>query len=591
MSENPYLDRSRLPEALFEFVIISDSHYMLDVDPTKVEFKNRLKQTARRKVALDLAASLNPAFTLHLGDMIQEYPITDDFKRAMNEAVQQMKDCGVEAKYVAGNHDVGDKPDPTMPGDHINPEFLDWYHEKFGRSWYSFDEGPCHFVVLNSQIMNTGLPEEPQQTEWLERDLAETKRDRIFVFIHLPPYLYDKDEASLGHYDNINVPARSWLLNLVEQYKVEALFAGHVHFGFFDHAKDTRFFVATSPAFSRPGFPHAFTAPPPPQRGREDTAKLGIYLARVLKDRTDVHLIRTNGKVDWQPNGRQMITRLPKALPQSPLGVTLRHSLVPRAEIPMAWPATIRQRIRNDYPLMALLEMGVRHVRTAHTDFLEEFARSRLAILQKEGVQITAIILWDENNGLPDIPDADTIEVQILATAIPSERCLESIRSIQKPVSLSTLFPRDIVAGKQHPRHRIGFLPEELEALDDLLGEAGIKIERALCKSEPMSRTLENISSLDFALSFHSLDDDQNVTRAAEFLQAIRPLHGSRVFFDPLIDLDRTMDTSNGLLDTLCNPRPVFHALRCLNTILFSDPSAPLPATLDLQELSKGIAP
>ena len=29
------------------------------------------------------------------------------------------------------------------------------------------------------------------------------------------------------------------------------------------------------------------------------------------------------------------------------------------------------------------------------------------------------------------------------------------------------------------------------------------------------------------------------------------------------------MDVSHGLLDTLCNPRPAFHALRCLNTILY----------------------
>jgi hypothetical protein len=28
------------------------------------------------------------------------------------------------------------------------------------------------------------------------------------------------------------------------------------------------------------------------------------------------------------------------------------------------------------------------------------------------------------------------------------------------------------------------------------------------------------------------------------------------------------MDVGHGLLDTRCNPRPVFHALRCLNTIL-----------------------
>ncbi|MEZ4726684.1 MAG: hypothetical protein R3E79_06070 [Caldilineaceae bacterium] len=43
---------------------------------------------------------------------------------------------------------------------------------------------------------------------------------------------------------------------------------------------------------------------------------------------------------------------------------------------------------------------------------------------------------------------------------------------------------------------------------------------------------------------------------------------------EPYRDLDRTMDVTHGLLDRLCNPRPVFHLLRHLNTLLFSHPAA-----------------
>jgi hypothetical protein len=43
---------------------------------------------------------------------------------------------------------------------------------------------------------------------------------------------------------------------------------------------------------------------------------------------------------------------------------------------------------------------------------------------------------------------------------------------------------------------------------------------------------------------------------------------GSRLFIGPLLDMDRTMDVRHGLLDPLCNPRPVFDALRCLNSVL-----------------------
>ena len=37
------------------------------------------------------------------------------------------------------------------------------------------------------------------------------------------------------------------------------------------------------------------------------------------------------------------------------------------------------------------------------------------------------------------------------------------------------------------------------------------------------------------------------------------------------------MDVSLGLLDRQCNPRPIFTALRCLNTVLFRQPNAPQP--------------
>ena len=55
-------DRSILPDALFEFVVIADTHYMSDVGGRAVEFQSRLRQTRRAETALQLASSLQPAF-------------------------------------------------------------------------------------------------------------------------------------------------------------------------------------------------------------------------------------------------------------------------------------------------------------------------------------------------------------------------------------------------------------------------------------------------------------------------------------------------------------------------------------------------
>ena len=208
-------DRTLLPEALGEFVLISDTHYALAGSVGMDEFPSRAQQSRRAGAALRLVAALEPDFVMHMGDVVQEYPESAGFVPALDQALEQMAAYGVQPRWVAGNHDLGDKPDPTMPTHPVTAEGLDAYHRRFGPSWYSFDYHDLHLVVLNSQILNTGLPAEEGQRTWLEADLAAHAQMRIAVFLHLPPYLHNPAEPHLGHYDNIGEPARTWLLKLL----------------------------------------------------------------------------------------------------------------------------------------------------------------------------------------------------------------------------------------------------------------------------------------------------------------------------------------------------------------------------------------
>ena len=83
-------DRAFLPEVLFEFVVITDTHYMLDVGDKPLEFESRRKQTARAGHALQLVRTLDADFVMHLGDRAQEYHGTDRHKQAMTDAAEQM---------------------------------------------------------------------------------------------------------------------------------------------------------------------------------------------------------------------------------------------------------------------------------------------------------------------------------------------------------------------------------------------------------------------------------------------------------------------------------------------------------------------
>ena len=588
-------NKSFLPKALFEFVIFSDSHYMLNPDGASLEFENRRKQSTRREIALRMTAALEPHFVVHNGDMVQEYPDNlERFYQSIDESLEQMRACGVEPYYVAGNHDIGDKPDPTAPASHVNREVLDWYHREFGKSWYSFDQGDCHFMVLNSQIMNSALPDAVEQEAWMEKDLAENATKRLFIMLHMPSYLFDETEPSIGHYDNLANPARTWLLNLVRVYKVEMLLAGHVHFAFFDHVAQTRYAILASPVFTRPGFSSLFAGPPPSERGRNDVPKFGFYLMRVRSDKTDVHFIRTAGAEKIPPSTEQrLITRVSGTLPRSPLGITLSQPLATVAEIPRAWPAAIREKVRNDYPLLACMEMGVGYLRAPLADFQETFQGSRLEILHKEGVNLSAVAISSEEFNIIDAVSQvrsriDDLEIQTPGALYPSEKCIDAIRVIKEQFDLSvTLSPivcREPTSGKQFPRFRLGGTPQEISALNQYLARSSAVIDRVVCKvnnNEPLCdqiqeivkiSPLSQISNVDFSLEFSATDDQTNANLAAEALFLMGRLPGSRIYFEPLIDFDRTMDVTHGLLDTLCNPRYTSSVLQSLNTILYSQP-------------------
>lgn len=585
MPQAPALfDRTLLPEALGEFVVIADTHYALAGSVGMSEFPSRAQQSQRAGAALRLVAALEPDFVLHLGDVVQEYPESAGFGPALDQALAQLAACGVQPRWVAGNHDVGDKPDPTMPTHPVTAEGLDAYHQRFGPSWYSFDHCDLHLVVLNSQILNTGLPAEEEQKIWLEADLAAHTQRRNAVFLHLPPYLHNPAEPHLGHYDNIGEPARTWLLKLLTAHRVAWLFAAHVHFVFCEQAGGLDYRTVPSPAFTRPGFSHLFSSAPPPEQGRDDRPKLGFYLCRLRPNRLDIHLIRTAGAENWPPGPRRLLIPATADLGGSPLGLTATHPLGWEAQVPTTFPSMVRQPVRNDYPLLACLELGAQALRCPWTD-LHPFG-DRLRFLRRQGVQVQATLLDDAATPPESIMEShrdqvDTWEIQTPGGPWPSSSCLYLLRSYHRNLrlSLAPVLPGQRITGKQHPRTRVAYRPDEVAQLDRRLQDADTWIEAALCRLDTTApwedglawrtvNALPTMGRLDLLFELPGQSDQDDAVRAAEALFATALLPRARLFVEPFIDLDRTMDVGQGLLDPLCNPRPAFGVLRCLNALL-----------------------
>jgi hypothetical protein len=92
-----------------------------------------------------------------------------------------------------------------------------------------------------------------------------------------------------------------------------------------------------------------------------------------------------------------------------------------------------------------------------------------------------------------------------------------------------------------------------------------------LLTQKPLLSEYTNIGAVDWIFEFKTIEEDELSLRTAEALFALASLAGSRLFLEPLMDLDRTMDITCGLLDRLCNPRKLFNIVRSLNTVLLCD--------------------
>ena len=590
----PRFDRSDVPEADLEFVVLADTHHLVDPGMYSTKGDSVTPEIVREwsdrgDWALALAKAIEPAMVFHVGDLAQEYPGSRFFDTGRQAAVAQFEESGLEVNFAAGNMDIGDKPDPTVPAGWVEPGFLKRWDEDFGKSFYSRTAGDTHFIVLNSQIMNTTLPEAIEQREWVEADLAAHASHRIFMFLHLPPYLVDEDEPGLGSYDVLDNPDRTWLLDLCRRYEVEALFSGHTHFQVFNRAGNTRLYTLPSTTTTRPGFYEAFNVRPA-DRGWIDTTKLGFFLVRVTDRGTSVHLIRTSGETHADHRaGTRILSGTIVDLPRSPVATYLRLPITNKSDGAISYPNHVRHRIRDDYPLLSCVEAGIRNVRFPIHDLDVSLQAGQLAVLRREGVELTATVLCPRPDDIAaavrKASEADFIEVQLTNRFFPDGEdlaALAELRGAGARVALAPLALED--TGKVHLRSRTGYRPRELPRLDEMLTGHGLFLDRAVCMVDDSESVwsdirafdteLHSIGRLDFLVPMDA-DDGANALAAAEALFAAATMPGCRVYLDPLQDLDRVTKVVHGLLDRLSNPRPAFHVTRALNTVLFGEGRRP----------------
>lgn len=594
---------------LFRYVVVSDTHVRPSVIDDSSPWPVNARANARARYAVELINRAAPAFVLHLGDVVHPLPSLSSYEDAISEAKEILAGLDAPLHVIPGNHDIGDKPMPGLPAAPVDAESIEKFRANFGEDWQAFEHGGCRFVLLNVELLSSGLEREQVQKAWLEAELARPFAGRTFVFTHYPTHILAPDEPS--NYDNLDEPARSWLMGLIAQANVSAVFSGHVHNFFHNRVGGTDFYVLPSTSFVRQDYAEFFRQAPAAELGRDDAAKLGFLVIDVFEDAVVVHTARTLG-LELEARGAAAgSTAEHRAMRQIPpvgwrgnrLGVNLRHDWAEVVKLPFNGPMDefLRKEARNDYTLFNLVDFGVRKVRVPLRDFDDPSYRERLELLCELGIEITAFqfgIPGEATLSLVERHAAQIATFEIIAPWQERHALLAAIaaRRATLPVRLAlaciTSSADGDTVGSQFAHYvSYGFSESRWEEVADFSrtsDTAGLidafvftvpvregvigAVERLGHRARELGIGVNVNVRLASEIPSEVIDDDALIAaRVAEAVIAACAWRDQDLFLDTFNSLDRGYFPRTGLCDRLLNPTPAGEVYRNLGLVLQDD--------------------
>ncbi|MEO8858179.1 MAG: calcineurin-like phosphoesterase 5, partial [Burkholderiaceae bacterium] len=390
-------------------------------------------------------------------------------------------------------------------------------------------------------------------------------------------------------YDNMDLSARRWFLELLDRHRVEAVFCGHVHNMFYNRLGDTEIYALPSTAFVRRDYSELHRGAPADEFGRNDVGKLGFFWVDVYQRGHVARMVQTQGGTGaldlWLPGH-------PKDAGETPLGVNLRHPWCELVELPSNPPVDefARRIARNDHPMQALWSAGVRALRAPVGDLVDARVRSRIADMVALGHRFTFF-----SAGLPSADLLDTLQRH--AVLVARWECVLPMRHAAELAARAAPLVRDkqlclLVANlrsgsegnteKAPGKHYVapGFSPGESAQAAELLRGPLSGVARGVCFCIPRAAALapcmEELSRLAastgaIVVATRALmgdgpndaeqDDGATLALVQEALASARRHPQVELWLDTFMDIDRGYFVRNALVDRLSNWRPAGEAL------------------------------
>ena len=184
-----------------------------EVESASAEMKNLLAEQYPGQGAVGIV----------VGDIIGKFQEGDKYFPWM---IRNIAECGFPYFYVVGNHDI-EMDAPT------NEQARKAFNKYFGPTYYSFNRGKIHYVVLDNVYWMgryyAGYITE-QQLEWLKKDLEYVPEgSTVIVSMHIPCYSPEARHQQWGKESYHRVTSnRQALFNILKPYNAHIM-TGHEH--------------------------------------------------------------------------------------------------------------------------------------------------------------------------------------------------------------------------------------------------------------------------------------------------------------------------------------------------------------------------
>ena len=569
------------------FIVVADSHIRLPGDDVDTYPSNAL-MVLRNEYVVNLCNRIDAEFVIHLGDIVHPLPVEPGHEAAVLLARSVYEPLTHPVHFTPGNHDIGDKPNALVAVPPVADENYAIYERYWGAAHRSFDVGNSHFAIVDTPVLNSGLEREALQRTWIEDDLrqAQVAGRRIFLFSHYPPFIRDRSEEE--NYDNLGEPARTWLLDLISDHSVEALFSGHVHNFLYNHHSGADLYVLPATGFVRPDYSELSAVAPEGEGGRDDPPKLGFFVVDVVEDGHHVRPIRTFGYTSQEVEPPVPLATALQPNWQSPVGVTLRHGWAATIDFPTSGLDEFnRKAVRSDATLAAVWEARITGVKVPVADVTGADRAERIRHLTGRGMRFTV-----RSAGVPNASTCSAIASlasvlarwEIITSPETFEEVVAAIAEGNLPIDLALAIGPIVSIGSAdssvHHFVSSGFAPDGDETLTRWLeADTGGRFAELVFRADGGQTAAEDVSAAGSTASRShrraivnvelprggeslAFVDDQFLGEVvAGAVAAAREHPEVAVFLDGFMDHDRGYYPHHGLIDRHHNPRPALYRL------------------------------